>query len=276
MKTPAEILKKNENGLQQPSWISKTPTGNPEQNKELRTQKQGVDTIGIETKAMVNMIFARFMAIYGHKFKSSFETQDEIRIAKREWALSLASFTEMQLVSAVDRCKETLAWMPTISEFLKILETIGAGDGIPGVRQAYMEACRYADHPTQHAWSHPVVYHAGREASWFRLRSEEERAVYPVFSYHYEMVVRRFRQGELLDQPHPQAITDNRDATLYQFIQRWSQSQSVSEEQAASLLYYLTKPEGSRTRATYKKKAEQKVREAGLDIQLPDNIDSSV
>ncbi|WP_232348843.1 replication protein P [Neptunomonas qingdaonensis] len=271
MKTPAEILKKNENGLQQPSWISKTQTGNVQ---TTAAEKKSSDPISLETKALVNLIFARFMAIYGHKFKSCFETQEEIRIAKREWALSLAAFSEMQLVTAVDRCKETLAWMPTVSEFLKILETIGAGDGVPGVRQAYIEACRYADHPTQHQWSHPVVYHAGREAEWFRLRSEEERVVFPVFSYHYEMVVRRFRQGELLDQPHPQAITDNRDATLYAFIREWSQSQSISEEQAASLLYYLTKPEGSRARASYKKKAEQKVSEMNLSIKLPDNVES--
>lgn len=237
-------------------------------------QKKSSDPISLETKALVNLIFARFMAIYGHKFKSCFETQDEIRIAKREWALSLAAFSEAQLVAAVDRCKETLAWMPTISEFLKILETIGAGDGVPGARQAYLEACRYADQPTRHEWSHPVVYHAGRAAEWFRLRSEEERVVFPIFSYHYEMVVRRFRQGELLDQPHPQAITDNRDATLYAFIREWSQSQSISEEQATSLLYYLTKPEGSRARASYKKKAEQKISEMDLKITLPDSFES--
>lgn len=236
-------------------------------------QKKTTDPISVETKALVNMIFARFMAIYGHKFKSCFETQDEIRIAKREWALSIVAFSESQLVTAVDRCKETLAWMPTISEFLKILETIGAGDGVPSVRQAYMEACRYASQPTQHAWSHPVVYHAGRETEWFRLRSEEERVVYPVFSYHYEMVARRFREGEVLDQPHAQGITDNRDATLYAFIKQWSQSQSVSEEKASSLLYYLTKPEGSRARASYKKKAEQKIQDEGLDVTLPESAD---
>lgn len=237
--------------------------------------KKAADPISVETKAMVNLIFARFMAIYGHKFKSCFETQDEIRIAKREWALSIVAFSEMQLVAAVDRCKETLAWMPTISEFLKVLETIGAGDGVPGVRQSYMEACRYADHPTQHHWSHPVVYHAGRAADWFRLRSEEERVVFPIFSYHYEMVVRRFRQGELLDQPHSQAITDNRDATLYAFIRQWSQAQSISEEQASSLLYYLTKTEGSRARASFKKKAEQKISELGLDVKLPESTVST-
>ena len=103
------------NRLPQQSWTSATPTGNRAEGE--------ADTgpLPLETKALVNMLFARFMAIYGHKFKSCFETQDEIRIAKREWALSLRGYGERELVSAIDHCKEQLAWMPTISEFLKIL-----------------------------------------------------------------------------------------------------------------------------------------------------------
>jgi hypothetical protein len=77
----------------------------------------------------------------------------------------------------------------------------------------------------------------------------------------------------VLDQPHAQGITDNRDATLYAFIKQWSQSQSVSEEKASSLLYYLTKSEGSRARASYKKKAEQKIQDEGLDVTLPESAD---
>ncbi len=112
MKTPAEILGKTESGLPQPSWTSKTPTGSDAQDSSAQPER-----IRMDTKTLVNMIFARFMAIYGHKFKSCFETQDEIRIAKREWALSIAGISESVLVRAVDQCKGSLAWMPTISEF---------------------------------------------------------------------------------------------------------------------------------------------------------------
>ena len=216
------------------------------------------------------MIFARFMAIYGHKFKSCFETQDEIRIAKREWALSIRGYPEAQLVAAIDRCKETLAWMPTISEFLKILSELDGGDGVPAVREAYLEACRFADRPSLHHWSHPVVYHAGRETGWFRLRSEEESVVLPVFQYHYDLSARRFRAGEALDTPQPQPLPDKREDTLFRFIAQWSQQQGIPEEQAASLLYYLTKPEGSRTRARLKAKAEEKAAALGIAVPLPE------
>jgi hypothetical protein len=270
MKTPAEILRKTENGLPQPSWISKTPTGSP-QSAEPASHR-AADPISVQTKALVNMIFARFMAIYGHKFKSCFETENELRIAKREWALSLGAYHESQLVAAVDQCKVTLAWMPSISEFLGILEKLGAGDGIPSVRQAYQEAARFADSPTKHNWSHPVVYHAGRETEWFRLRSEEERVIYPIFAYNYDAVVRRFRQGEQLDHPVPKALEDKQELSLFAFIQHWAKQQTLSEELASSLLYYLTKPEGSKARALYRKKSEEKLKSLELSIKLPDTI----
>ena len=109
------------------------------------------------------MLFARFMAIYGHKFKSCFETQDEIRIAKREWALSMQGYSEAELVSAINRCKETLAWMPTISEFITILNEQSGDFGLPPAKIAYEEVCRYADHPTRHHWTHEIGRASCRE-----------------------------------------------------------------------------------------------------------------
>lgn len=227
----------------------------------------------METKTLVNMIFARFMAIYGHKFKSCFETQDEIRIAKREWALSIGGIPETTLVKAVDQCKESLAWMPTISEFLSIINALKPDDGIPEVRDAYAEAARFADHPLQHEWSHPVVYHAGKETGWFKVRGEDEDQVFPVFKYNFDLLARRFREGEVLDDPVPQALENRSEDTLFAFIKHWSQAQSIPEEQAASLLYYLTKPEGSKARQRYRAKAQEKVRIQNLDIVLPDTIE---
>ena len=266
MKTPDEILGKNASGLPQPSWTSRTPTGR---------QAQGsghAQPISAETKTLVNMIFARFMAIYGHKFKSCFETEDELRIAKREWALSLKGYNESELVAAVNRCKETLAWMPTISEFLALLREISGDHGLPGVRDAYTEACMHAEHPLKHQWSHPAVYYAGRETGWFRLRSEEERQVLPVFSYQYEVLCRRVREGESLQQPVPIAIEDKQVNTVADFIQRFTAEHQLEPEEGATLLYYLTLPKGSRIRSRLQQQSQQKLDQRGTGIRLPDEI----
>lgn len=215
------------------------------------------------------MIFARFMAIYGHKFKSCFETQDELRLAKREWALSLKGYGERELVAAIDRCKETLAWMPTVSEFLAILREQQGDFGLPPVRMAYQEACLHADHASTHAWSHAAVYQAGRATGWFRLRSEDESEVFPDFNYNYRVLCQRVRDGEQLDAAVPVALEDKRDSTLMAFIQRWGEEQGLAPEVAAKLLYFMTKPKGSVTRERFRHLAQEDADKLG--ISLPDD-----
>ncbi len=216
------------------------------------------------------MVFTRFMAIYGHKFKSSFETEAEMRIAKREWAMSLGQYSESELVAAVNICKDTLAWAPSIAEFISILQGLNSAFGLPDVRAAYKEACFYADRPSQHNWSHQVVYLAGKETGWFELRSAIEKTSFGLFSYHYEIMCRRFRQGDLMEVPVAVAIEDKQDNTLFNFINHWSQEQQLSQEDATKLLYYMTKPAGSDGRAFYKAKSLQYIEQHKLTITLPE------
>lgn len=274
MKTPDQILGKSANGLPQRSWTSRTPTGSREvrdPGAEYGREETAGNAIPVETKTLINMIFTRFMAIYGHKFKSCFETEDEIRIAKREWALSLRGYGERELVAAVNRCKETLAWMPTISEFLAILRDIGGDFGLPGTRDAYTEACLHAEHPQAHRWSHPAVYLAGRNTGWFELRSEDEAQVLPRFSYQYEVLCRRVRQGETLEIPVAQALENRQDSTTARFMLAFAKQHDLPEEQACSLLYYLTLPKGSATRKRLQQRAQAEVDALALGIHLPDD-----
>jgi len=225
--------------------------------------------LSVEVKTLVNMIFARFMAIYGHKFKSCFETQDEIRIAKREWALSLEGFSESELVAAIDYCKENSAWMPSISEFLQVLRNLTGDYGLPAVKHAYEEACLNADQASTHQWSHPAVYHAGKATGWFQLRTEDEADVLPDFRYNYEVICRRVRQGEEITQPVPVALPDKTDNALFRFILAWGEKHEIKPEIASKWLFYLTKPKGTQVRARFQKQAQS---EADLHgIILPDD-----
>lgn len=216
------------------------------------------------------MVFTRFMAIYGHKFKSSFETESEMRIAKREWAMSLAEYSENELVAAVTVSKETLAWAPSISEFIVILDNLNGAMGMVDVRPAYREACFHAQQPSKHKWSHPTIYHAGQATGWFELRSQQEKTSFPVFEYHYQIMCRRFRKGDPLDKPSVPAIVNKQDATLSQFIINWADEQQLAPELASSLLYFMTKPKGSKTRENFRIKSLAKIQALDLSVQLPD------
>ena len=48
------------------------------------------------------MLFARFMVIYGHKFKSAFNSPKELVIAKREWSTSIG---RMDALPSCPNCK---------------------------------------------------------------------------------------------------------------------------------------------------------------------------
>lgn len=210
------------------------------------------------------------MAIYGHKFKSCFESEVEIRIAKREWALSLRGYGERELVAAIDHCKTKLAWMPTISEFIEVLRTQTGDFGLPSVRQAYEEACRYAQVPSQHSWSHPAVYQAGRQTGWFELRGEAERQIYPLFSYNYDLLCRRVRAGETLSTPVIQALPDRSDNTVIEQMEQWAEIVGLDMSEATKLLFYMTKPRHTRVRQRFRQQAVQKCQEQGITHPLPE------
>lgn len=267
MKDIKQILEHNDaSGLPTRSWTSTTPTG-----EGAQASAGGADPIGVETKRLVNMIFARFMTIYGHKFKSVFQSEDEIRIAKREWALSLQEYSEAELVLAVNRCKESFIWMPTIAEFLSLLRRDYESYGLPATLAAYREACMAADHPRERDWSHPAVYHAGRATDWYRLRTEEKSQVYRDFEHNYRRLCQRVVDGESLEVPLPMALPDKSANTLSDFICQWGESQNITQEQAATLLYYLTKPKGSPVRAHFRQQAEAKLKQWGLTLTLPED-----
>ncbi|MEH6625875.1 MAG: replication protein P [Motiliproteus sp.] len=220
------------------------------------------------------MIFARFMTIYGHKFKSTFENESEIRIAKREWALSLQGYNEQELVAAVNRSKEDFVWMPTVSEFLSILKKGFEAYGLPSSLRAYQEACLHADHPRKHNWSHAAVYFAGRETDWFRLRTEEKSEVMADFEFIYRKICQRVVAGEELEVPLPKGLPDKSLDTLTKFVQQWGEDNNLTAEQAATALFYLQKPKDSSVRTHFKAHAEKLLKDWGFELTLPEDYQS--
>ncbi len=249
------------------SWTSKTPTGDSQSHASAEPT-----SIPVATKQLVNMLFARFMTIYGHKFKSVFQSEDEIRIAKREWALSLRGYSEQELVAAIDRCKEQFVWMPTIAEFLGLMRKDLQDFGLPQALTAYYEACMNSDHPRDHDWSHPAVYFAGRATGWYRLRAEEKGDVLPDFEFNYRQICLRVMAGEDLAVPVPQALPDKTSNTLALFVQQWGEAQGITPQQAATLLYYMEKPKGSSVREHFKKQAQARLKQWQLALTLPDDV----
>lgn len=80
--------------------------------------------------------------------------------------------------------------------------------GLPECKAAYMEACRAPGPKAKQKWSHPAVYHAGKNTGWFELSSFPEDQIYPRFKTFYQQLVDRVMNGEALDAPMMEALPE--------------------------------------------------------------------
>jgi len=98
-------------------------------------------------------------------------------------------------------------YLPTVHKMLQLCAA--GGNGLPEARAAYREACNAPSPKANFKWSHPAVYHAGRESNWFFLANNPESVAYPVFAEHYRKICARVLEGEKLAAPEQLKLEDN-------------------------------------------------------------------
>ncbi|MCB5160794.1 replication protein P [Marinomonas algarum] len=260
------MLKPLENKLATPSTTSTTQTG----EYGASGRESGPTEAEQQTRVLVNMLFARFKAIYTHKFASAYSTTDEVKLAKREWAIALKGFQEPLLAHAVERTKEVHPWPPTIADFLKLISTAYKAYGLRDPRSAYLEACGCRSDPLQYKWSHPAVFFAASDVGWYKLKSEEERSTWPLFEKSYTKIVDRVIAGERLKIPKVVMIENQRTLNVTELAGHISKTLAVSEERVMPLLYYTQKTAGTSIRQRYREISQKKLAEMGYHEKLPE------
>lgn len=147
-------------------------------------------------------MFALFRLNYHNQYYSAYGDAAQLSQIKRLWLDSLARFTPEAILLGARRCIESSEYLPTLARMLECCnDACLRANGLPDARSAYHEAClarkpRHAQH-----WSHPAVYHAGRETGWFLLASTAESRAFPVFEQHYRAICERLIAGETLEPP---------------------------------------------------------------------------
>lgn len=175
---------------------SPTAVGPTEQAaNEKAAHEQRIDAI--------NQIFALFKRNYHNQFFKAFSNETDVNAAKRLWLESLRRFDVTLSLTAARNIIENNEFLPTLATMIKACELLSQ-QGLPDVHSAYLEACNAPSPKAAQAWSHPVVYHAGKASDWFFLQTNSEHVAYPVFRQHYTTLCERVRQGETLPEPsHP-------------------------------------------------------------------------
>ncbi|MHB0775404.1 replication protein P [Halomonas sp. WWR20] len=154
---------------------------------------------------LVNRAFTRLEAIYPRTWRTSFTTDDMVKLAKREVASSMAKWktlpTPAVLDAAIERIKaEGSDWPPSIARLVKAMKPKPEDFGMPELQQAFFEARAHAQQPEAHQWSHEGVRQAGAMTGWWDLANATSNTkadrLLSIFRASYESICNRVMAGE--------------------------------------------------------------------------------
>lgn len=151
---------------------------------------------------VIDRVFVRMTSNYGHRWSSRFASADMLNAAKAEWAWALDEFSLDEIKQGFERCFEHYEWPPSMTEFVRCCRPANEDFGLPDLEAAYREACAKSHEPNSPAmrWSHPAVYHAGRQAGWHDLHCSLS-GVKNKFEKAYRGLCQRVMAGETLTLP---------------------------------------------------------------------------
>ncbi len=156
----------------------------------------------------INQVFALFRLNYHNQFYSAFSDTQLLNQAKRLWLESLRHHDPAHILRAARQVIEESDYLPTLHRMLASCD--GQGAALPSARDAYREACNAPSPKASHAWSHPAVYHAGRQTGWYELAHQAQALTWPPFKTYYEKLRRQAMAGvPLALDPAPVAASDD-------------------------------------------------------------------
>jgi hypothetical protein len=203
MKQGKDLIDKVARGLEA------SPTTSPTQAGQTKKQLPGEAHIDA-----INQVFALFRLNYHNQYYAAFSDTQQLNQIKKLWAESLAGFSPEQILLAAKRAIEELDYLPTLNRMLTLCKPRAEDIGLPDAHAAYREACQAPSPKSDFNWSHPAVYHAGRESDWFFLAGTPEAKAFPVFKRHYDILCDRVMNGEELEAPLPLALPDKATEAL--------------------------------------------------------------
>ncbi len=156
----------------------------------------------------INQIFAELRLAYHNQFLKAFPNDRELTMAKQLWLHALADIPAARLRAGVRRAIRSSDFLPTIHALRNHCNPKPDELGLPDAHAAYIEACRAPTPKNAQHWSHPVVYHAGKNSDWYFLANTAESIAFPVFQRNYSLLIERLLNGENLDAPLPKALPE--------------------------------------------------------------------
>jgi hypothetical protein len=151
----------------------------------------------------INQVFSLFRINYHNQYHAAFGDITVLNQAKRLWKEALAPYSNEQILQATKAIIESAEYLPTLNKMLAACDETLTEMGLPGVRDAYLEAANAASPKNAQKWSHPAVYLAGKETGWYELSHQTEAKSFPHFAQAYRKIIQRLLAGETLEVDSP-------------------------------------------------------------------------
>ena len=208
IKEAAEVAKSVAQGTSASPTSSATPAGQTEHH-----DKQAL----VES---INQVFALFRLNYHNQFLAAYPDSEQLGMIMRLWRDALSIYAPETILAAGRHAIESSDYLPTLNRMLGCCHQVLGEKGLPGPRDAFLEACTKPSPKHEQAWSHPLVYFAGRDSDWFYLANNAEKDTFPVFKKHYDSWLARFNRGELIELPQHAELPKAGDVAMTETARR--------------------------------------------------------
>ena len=161
----------------------------------------------------ISQLFTELELAYHNQFHKAFPDHQSLTLAKQLWLRVLADLSADNIIRGGRQAICNSDFLPTLNTLRRCAEATATA-GIPDVKTAYYEACKANGEKLQHAWTHPIVYHAGQQTGWYLLKNYVEQQSFPIFEYNYGVLLDRMRRGEELTLPVFKSIANESSKPL--------------------------------------------------------------
>ena len=151
---------------------------------------------------LINVLFTQLEITYHNQFHKAFPDSDSLKLAKQLWLKKLSLFENEIIFKSIDNIMSKSEYLPSLSSVLQKCKTLTLkANNIPSLEKAFKEASSYCDTPSEHNWSHPIVYHAGSETGWFFLQNESEQSALKEFKNKFDFLINEWLEGKKFKSP---------------------------------------------------------------------------
>lgn len=165
-------------------------------------EERAAPNLDQHTREIVNKIFSSIKGAYPSSFKHAFPDDETLAIAKTTWVKALmdSGISDMNAIKrGVAKARQRNSpFFPSCGEFIELCKAECSDLGMPSASEAWLEVCNNSHRVTDHQWSHPGVYEAGRR-KWFEIRAGDYKK--SDFVARYNEIMNQVAQGVVFDQP---------------------------------------------------------------------------